>query len=172
MATVFAQRDFFAVPTTQITSPIPTDTYRISGSESALLINASRGDLSVDEPYDGLGLLSSYGWFAGPDTSDTYSAEATGWGIIVGGNPNYTGITAADSRISYVSMWGFQGTSTSDQNSYDEAFIELVNSIFGTTYTVENLATAKTLLNNRGYYYQWPVGLNGQSRGTGTGSDV
>jgi hypothetical protein len=170
MATVFAQRDFFAIPTANTASATPAGTYLITGSDSAILINASRGDLAADEPYDGVGLLSSYGWFAGPDTSDTYSAGTSSWGIIVGGNPSYTGITAGDGRTSYVSMWGFQGA-PGEQGSYNEAFIELVNTIFGTSYTPAQVATAKIFLDNRGFYYQWPVGLNGQSRGTGDGSD-
>jgi len=168
MATVtYTVRDFFAIPTGDVGGPIPSGVYVVTGSSSNLVINNNRGDLASDDPY-GTGQLSNYGWFAGPNTSNDYELDAKGWGIIVGGDPNYTGITAADGRTSYISMWGFQGD-PGDQTTYDTAFIALTNKIFGTSYV--NTGSAKTKLQGEGYYYQYPQDLDGQSPQTGNGSD-
>jgi hypothetical protein len=172
--TTFAVRQFFAIPNefTGSGAEVPTGTFLVTGSASNLIINGTRGNtvqLATDEPYPGYPALSDYGWWAGPDTSMDYMLDAKGWGIIVGGNGNYTGIKGADNRDSYVSMWGFQGLQ-GDQGDYNAAFISLASNIRGTA--MATTASCKTWLRDNGYYYQYPEGLDGQSPNTGTGSDT
>ena len=172
--TTFAVRQFFAIPNefTGSGAEVPTGTFLVTGSASNLIINGTRGNtvqLATDEPYAGYPALSDYGWWAGPDTSNDYFPETRAWGIIVGGNGNYTGIKGADGRDSYVSMWGFQGV-PGDQDTYNTAFIALASNIRG--FAMTTTASCKTWLRDNGYYYQYPVNLDGQSPNTGTGSDT
>jgi hypothetical protein len=177
--TTFAVRQFYAIPNDYTGSGVeaPEGTFLIKGSDSNLLVNNNRTDLDLSgagHPYPvAPANPERYGWFAGPNTSDQFDIDVSGWGTIVGGNVNYTNLRAGESELpggaAYVSCWGFQGTSLI-QGEYDTAFISLCESIFNTTFA--NTASAKTACRNAGYYYQWPVGLDGQSPNTGTGSDI
>jgi hypothetical protein len=177
--TTFAVRQFYAIPNdyTGSGAEAPEGTFLITGSASKLLVNNNRTDLDLSgagHPYpEAPANPERYGWFAGPNTSDQFDIDVSGWGTIVGGNVNYENLRAGETETpggyAYVSCWGFQGTAI-NQGEYDTAFISLCESIFNTTFA--NTASAKTACRNAGYYYQWPVGLDGQSPNTGTGSDI
>ena len=176
-ATVFTVRQFFALPSTQPPfEGVPaTGTFLVTGSvaspASGLLINNTRTNLSQDQielnsvTYSG---TSSLGWFPGPSTATSQYV------VIVGGNPAFTN-TAADGRAggSKVSCWGATG-SANTQGAYDTAFINLASQInfeFQLGYNVTTVAEAKDFCVSEGFYYQYPVGLAGQSPNTGNGSD-
>ena len=176
MATSFTVRQFFALPTTTTEEGLPTKVYIVTGSvetpASGLLLNESRTNLSQNNvvitnvTYSG---TSSLGWFPGPSTATSQYV------IIVGGNPNFNN-TAADGRAggSKISCWGATG-STNTQGDYDTAFINLasqVNFELGLGYSISDVPLAKDFCIAEGFYYQYPVGLDGQSPNTGDGSDV
>ena len=157
MATTFTRRQFNSVPTEfwPVSSP-ETGTYLVKGTVSTLLINNTRTNLANDTLYS-----SAFGWFPSPDLNQ--------YGIIVQGNDTVVTNTAADGRDPvYVSIWGW--IAEEDQNGNDVAFRNLAGYILGTTYGT--VAAAKSALQTAGMYYQYPVGFDGQSPQTGTGSDV
>ena len=178
--TSFTVRQFFALPDPQppLEGGTPTGTFIVTGSagtpSSGLLINNNRTNLSqniVDIngiEYSG---TSSLGWFPGPSTATSQYV------IIVGGNPNFAN-TAADGRTggSKISCWGATG-SANTQGAYDTAFINLATQIRdefglqGNYPDMNTVADAKTFCQGEGFYYQYPVGLAGQSPNTGNGSD-
>jgi hypothetical protein len=177
----FTVRQFFALPTIvpAIEGPKPANTFIITGSDaspvSGLLVNDTRTNLSQDNveinevSYSG---TSSLGWFPGPSTATSQYV------IIVGGNPTFTN-TAADGRAggSKISCWGATG-STNTQGAYDTAFINLAIQIRdqfelqGPYPDLTTVAQAKQFCTTYGFYYQYPVGLEGQSPRTGDGSDI
>jgi hypothetical protein len=174
-ATSFTVRQFFALPflSPPLGEPI-TGTFAVTGSvgspASGLLVNNTRTNLSQDQveinavTYSG---TSSLGWFPGPSTATSQSL------IIVGGNPDYNN-TAADGRAggSKISCWGATGSNFS-QGAYETAFINLasqINSELGLGYTITNTAEARDFCVSEGFYYQFPVPLDGQSPNTGAGS--
>ena len=160
MATTFTVRQFYTIPPESLPlGEVPTGTFIVTGSASNLLINNNRTDLSNDT-IDGVGASgTSNGWWPGPSTSV--------YGVIVGGNESFTNTGAGAVTPSYVSCWGWVAQET--QGTNDTEFISLASNILG---TVQNsVANAKTALRNAGYYYQYPVGFDGQSPNTGTGSD-
>jgi hypothetical protein len=157
MATSFTRRQFNTIPTENwpVGSP-ETGTYLVKGTVSTLLINNTRTNLANDNLYG-----SGFGWFPSPDLNN--------YGIIVQGNDAVVTNTAADGRDPvYVSIWGW--IAEEDQNGNDVAFRNLAGYILGTTYGT--VAAAKSALQTAGMYYQYPVGYDGQSPQTGTGSDV
>ena len=176
MATSFTVRQFFALPTTIPEGGLPNKVYIVTGSvpipASGLLLNEDRTNLSQNNVViDGITYsgTSSLGWFPGPSTATSQYV------IIVGGNPNFNN-TAADGRAggSKISCWGATG-STNTQGAYDTAFATLASQInfeLGLNYTISDEADAKYFCISEGFYYQYPVGLDGQSPNTGAGSDV
>jgi len=176
MATSFTVRQFFALPTTTTEEGLPNKVYIVTGSvetpASGLLLNETRDNLSENGltingvAYSG---TSSLGWFPGPSTATSQYV------IIVGGNPNFNN-TAADGRAggSKISCWGATG-STNTQGAYDTAFVTLASQInfeLGLGYSISDVPSAKDFCIFEGFYYQYPVGLDGQSPNTGDGSDV
>jgi hypothetical protein len=183
-ATVFTVRQFFALPNygPSLEGGTPVGTFIVTGSvplpASALLLNNTRTNLSQDSltietnlgPVTFSG-TSSFGWFPGPSTATSQYV------IIVGGNPDFSN-TAADGRAggSNVSCWGATGSAFT-QGAYNTAFIDLAKQIRdefelqGTYPDFTTLAEAKTFCQSEGFYYQFPVSLEGQSPNTGNGSD-
>lgn len=179
--TSFTVRQFFAIPYDNISGGsleggTPAGTFIVTGSApintkfSALLVNNNATNLSAYGPFTGSTVnpsgLSNYGWFAGPPTGVSQS------GCIVAGNNTSIANTTPDGRTSYISCWGFTGANYS-QGAYDTAFINLVNYItneFGDPQNYTVVGDAKAWLESQGFYYQYPVGLDGQSPNTGTGS--
>ena len=160
MATTFTVRQFYTIPPESLPlGEVPTGTFIVTGSASSLLINNNRTDLANDT-IDGVGVSgTSNGWWPGPSTSV--------YGVIIGGNESFTNTGAGAVTPSYVSCWGWVAQET--QGTNDTEFISLASNILG---TVQNsVANAKTALRNAVYYYQYPVGFDGQSPNTGTGSD-
>jgi hypothetical protein len=157
MATTFARRQFNTVPTESwpVTVNPASGSYFISGSESVLLINFVRQNLAQDNLYG-----AEWGWFPSPDL--------TAKGIIVQGNDAQVNNTRASGGAAYISFWGWDDQET--QNANDDAFISLAQYVLNTSE--DELETLKLSLVSKGYYYQYPVGYNGQSPNTGTGSDV
>ena len=172
--TTFAVRQFYTIPSEYGTFTAPTGTFVVTGSVSRLLVNNTRTNLASDSmsittqnssPYVANSGTSQGWWPAG--TTAVFEAGVTTGGIIVGGNDTYAN-SSPDSRTSNVSVWGWlQGE---DQAVNDAEFISLAGNILGTTFA--NTGSAKTALRNAGFYYQYPVGYDGQSPNTGTGSDV
>jgi len=179
--TTFAVRQFFALPNPQppIEGGTPSGTFIVTGSaptpSSGLLINDNRTNLSeniVDISGIEYSGTSSLGWFPGPPTANSQYV------IIVGGNPSFAN-TTADSRAggSKISCWGATG-SANTQAEYNTAFIALAKQIrdefdlAGQYPDFTTVADAKAFCQNEGFYYQYPVGLEGQSPRTGDGSDV
>jgi hypothetical protein len=161
MATTFAVRQFFNIPAEALPLSQPTGTFIVTGSVSNLLVNNNRTNLANDT-IPGVGSSGTQdGWWPGADTANLY-------GIIVGGNDTYQNPTP-DGRTSTVSVWGWDAGE--DQPTNDASFIELANYILNTPGE-DDLVTIKEGLVAAGYYYQYPVGFNGQSPNTGTGSDV
>jgi hypothetical protein len=159
--TTFAVRQFFNIPAEALPLSQPTGTFIVTGSVSNLLVNNNRTNLANDT-IPGVGSSGTQdGWWPGPDSS------GAGFGIIVGGNDTYANSTP-DGRTSTVSCWGWTAQETQGPN--DTEFISLAGYILGTTYA--NTGSAKTALRNAGFYYQYPVGFDGQSPNTGTGSDT
>jgi hypothetical protein len=179
-ATVFTVRQFFALPnpTPPLEGGTPVGTFIVTGSEgspvSGLLINNTRTNLSQDQVdisginYSG---TSSLGWFPGPSTATSQYV------IIVGGNPAFTN-TVSDNRAggSKISCWGATGSAFT-QGAYNTAFIDLARQIRdqfelqGPYPDLTTVAEAKTFCQAYGFYYQFPVSLEGQSPNTGNGSD-
>ena len=180
MATSFTVRQFFATPAYYESFAPSNRVYIITGSAetpaSRLLLNFTLdsfpGGLSKNGiTFDGVAYsgTSSLGWFPGPSTATSQYV------IIVGGNSNFNN-TAADGRAggSKISCWGATG-STNTQGDYDTAFITLasqVNFELGLGYSISTVPSAKDFCIEEGFYYQYPVGLDGQSPNTGDGSDV
>ncbi len=183
-ATVFTVRQFYTIPSEYGTFTGPSGVFIITGSISRLLVNDSRTNLANDSmtittqfnsPYVASS-GTSQGWWPGTLTAggDTFGDPLIG--TIVGGSDNFAN-TSPDGRTSEVSVWGFSSSFTgeggTDQTNLNAAFIELTNSILGTSFTPpDDLGAAKTALRNAGFYYQYPVGFDGQSPRTGDGSDV
>ena len=168
MATTFPVRFFLAIPE-EFAGPV-TGTYSVTGSISHLLINNTNTG-SGESIYE---VGDNGGWFPGPPTIAYDPDPLEGYlsyGIIVGGADLYAN-AGSDGRTSEVSCWGFpeNGYTSQDQQALDELFVALAGNILGTTYANVNLA--KTALRNAGFYYQYPVGFEGQSPNTGDGSDV
>jgi hypothetical protein len=166
--TTFAVRQFFTIPSEYGTFARPAATFVVTGSVSRLLVNSGRTDLATDSMTIVTQFSSPYiansgtseGWWPSPDIS------AGGYGIIVGGNELYAN-SSPDGRTSNVSCWGW--LAGEDQATNDTEFIALAESILGTEYA--NTASAKAGLQSAGFYYQYPVGFQGQSPSTGNGSD-
>jgi hypothetical protein len=158
--TTFGVRQFFNIASELLPLAQPTGTYIVTGSISNLLVNNNRTNLAEDV-IPGVGSSGTGdGWWPGADTANLY-------GIIVGGNDTYAN-PSPDGRTSTVSVWGWDAQE--DQPSNDVEFRRLAGTILGATYA--DTASAKTALRNAGFYYQYPVGFDGQSPNTGTGSDV
>ena len=159
--TTFTVRQFFTIPPGELPlGEIPDGVFIVTGSASNLFVNNTRTNLANDSisPYGSS--PTSNGWWPGPSTSV--------YGIIVGGNEDYENTGAGGVDLSYVSCWGWDAGE--DQATNNAEFISLAGNILGTTFA--NTGSAKTALRNAGYYYQYPVGYDGQSPNTGTGSDV
>ena len=172
--TTFAVRQFYTIPSEYGTFTAPTGTFVVTGSVSRLLVNNTRTNLASDSmsittqnssPYVANSGTSQGWWPAG--TTAVFEAGVTTGGIIVGGADGYAN-TTPDGRLSTVSVWGWPAGE--DQAANDAEFISLAGNILGATYA--NTGSAKTALRNAGFYYQYPVGFDGQSPNTGTGSDV
>ena len=161
MATTFTVRQFFTIPpeSLPLAGERPEGVFVVTGSASNLIINNTRTNLANDTLTIG-NSGTSYGWWPGPSTSV--------YGVIVGGNEGYENSGAGGVDLSYVSCWGWDAGE--DQATNNAEFISLAGNILGTTFA--NTGSAKTALRNAGYYYQYPVGYDGQSPNTGTGSDV
>ena len=174
-ATSFKVRQFYTIPSEYGTFTAPSGTFVVTGSISRLLVNNTRTNLANDSmsittqfsgPY-AASSDTSQGWWPGPRTD---MDDMGSYGIIVGGADVYAN-AGSDGRTSEVSCWGFpeNGYTSQDQQALDELFVALAGNILGTTYANVNLA--KTALRNAGFYYQYPVGFEGQSPNTGDGSD-
>jgi hypothetical protein len=193
-AATFNVRQFFNIPfitsSQSLTSfTAPTGVFVVTGSESRVLINDSRTNLandsfSMNAELGGLSTTlpfsssTSNGWWPGPPTIAYNPSPEEGYlsyGIIVGGVDGvYNNSTPPPIAISSsVSCWGFpEGgvTGTESQEELNTLFAELASSVLGVFQpTAEDAAVA---LRTAGFYYQFPVGKNGQSPNTGTGSDV
>jgi hypothetical protein len=143
------------------TPPSITGTVVISGSTSTLYVNINRTNLDGDP---GTGRSGEYRWVNGPDTAFNY-------GVIIGGNDSWQ-TTGADGAATNISCWGWPAGE--DQPTNDTEFIALTQYLqrtFSGTVTVNSTGSAKTYLQAQGFYYQYPVGFQGQSPSTGTGSD-
>ena len=160
--TTFTVRQFFTIPPGELPLPgeIPEGVFIVTGSASNLFVNNNRTDLANDSfpPFGSSG--TSNGWWPGPSTSV--------YGVIVGGNESFTNTGSGAVATSYVSCWGWDAGENQATNNTD--FISLAGNILDTTFA--NTGSAKSALRSAGYYYQYPVGFDGQSRNTGTGSDV
>jgi hypothetical protein len=167
--TTFAVRQFYNIASEYTTFNISgLGLYVVTGSISKLVINNTRTNLSVDsfEMDTNAGAITfnsgtSQGWWPGASTNSFV------YGIIVGGADGYAN-TTPDGRLSTVSVWGWPAGELQATN--DAEFIALAGSVLGATYA--NTGSAKTALRNAGFYYQYPVGFDGQSPNTGTGSDT
>ena len=167
--TTFAVRQFYQIPSEYGTFNRPASTFVVTGSVSRLLVDGGRSNLANDSMTITTQNSSPYiansgtaeGWWPSPSIDG-----ATGYGIIVGGNDVFAN-TSPDGRISTVSCWGW--IAQEDQAANDAEFIALAEIVTGVE--IANTASAKTNLQSRGYYYQYPTGYQGQSPGTGPGSD-
>jgi hypothetical protein len=156
MATTFTRRQFNTVPGENWPTGSLTGAYQVQGTDSSLFINNTRTDLANDDLYG-----NAWGWFPSPDLNS--------YGIIVQGNDAVVANTQADgSGVAYVSIWGW--IAEEDQNGNNAAFVSLAQYVLNTSE--DELETLKLDLVAGGYYYQYPVGYDGQSPDTGTGSDV
>jgi hypothetical protein len=148
------------------TPPTITGTVVISGSTSNLYVNINRTNLDGDP---GTGRSGEYRWVNGPALQ---GGPAPGpYGVIIGGNDSWL-TTGADGAATNISCWGWPAGE--DQPTNDTEFIALTQYLqrtFSGTVTVNSTASAKTYLQAQGFYYQYPVGFQGQSPSTGTGSD-
>ena len=172
--TTFAVRQFYNIPSEYGTFTAPTGTFVVTGSVSRLLVNNTRTNLANDfmsittqndGPYAASSGTSEGWWPAG--TTAVFDIGVTTGGIIVGGNDEYAN-SSPDGRISKISVWGW--VEQENQGANDTEFRTLAGTILGATYA--DTASAKTALRNAGFYYQYPVGYDGQSPNTGTGSDT
>lgn len=167
--TTFTVRQFYNIASEYGTFTAPSGVYVVTGSVSRLLVNNNRTNLAADSfsmNTTGQGTVTfnsgtGDGWWPGPNNS------GAGYGVIVGGNDNYANLSP-DGRTSTVSCWGW--LAQEDQPANDTEFRALAGAVLGATYA--DTASAKTALRNAGFYYQYPVGYDGQSPNTGTGSDV
>jgi hypothetical protein len=167
--TTFLVRQFYTIASEYGTFTAPSGVFVVTGSISRLLVNNTRTNLANDSMTITTQVSSPYvansgttqGWWPGASTSNAL------YGIIVGGVDGYAN-TTPDGRTSEVSVWGW--IASEDQPSNDVEFIALASSVLGATYA--NTGSAKTALRNAGFYYQYPVGYDGQSPNTGTGSDT
>jgi hypothetical protein len=166
--TTLAVRQFYQIPSEYGTFARPASTYVVTGSVSRILVDGGRPNLASDSmtittqnssPYIA-NSGTSQGWWPSPDIS------AAGYGVIVGGNDVFAN-TSPDGRTSTVSCWGW--LAQEDQAANDSEFRALAGSVLGATY--ETTGSAKAALQAAGYYYQYPVGYQGQSPSTGPGSD-
>jgi len=176
MATSFTVRQFYTIPSEYGTFTAPSGIFVVTGSISRLLVNNTRTNLAADSmtitteissPYVA-NSATSQGWWPGPNTD----GEVGSYGIIVGGSETFTNTGAGSVGTSEVSCWGFpqEGLNGGEnQEQLDELFIALASSVLGVTYGT--VANAKTALRTAGYYYQYPVGFDGQNPNTGNGSD-
>ena len=175
MATSFAVRQFYQIPSEYGTFTAPNRTFVVTGSISRLLVNNDRetalsnDSMSITTQFNSPYVANSgtaQGWWPGASTDSVL------YGIIVGGNDGYANPAApGDGRTSTVSVWGWDAQISQENN--DIEFMNLVNYILGTSWSgAEELVDAKQSLINAGFYYQYPVGFNGQSPNTGDGSDV
>ena len=172
--TTFVARQFYNIPSEYTTfNSSGIGVFVVTGSVSKLLLNNTRTNLSVDsftmDTSAGTTTFNSggsTGWWPAGTTAVFVGGPTTG-GIIVGGADGYANSTP-DGRISTVSVWGW--VEGENQGVNDAEFISLAGNILGATYA--NTGSAKTALRNAGFYYQYPVGYDGQSPNTGTGSDT
>ena len=172
--TIFPVRFFLSIPEEFLPAQPQAGTFMVTGSISNLLINSS----SVEDIYEA---GTNIGWFPGPPTI-AYQADPEfgylSYGIIVGGRgPGYSAPgdfanTVSDNRVggSFVSCWGWITQATQGEN--ETAFIALAKAVIGAGALITNLATAKGALRDAGYYYQFPIGFEGQSPNTGASSDT
>jgi hypothetical protein len=177
--TTFVARQFYNIPSEYGTFTAPTGVFVVTGSVSRLLINNTRTNLASDSmsittqnssPYVANSGTSQGWWPAGTTAvfdNGSGGSQVTTGGIIVGGADGYAN-TTPDGRLSTVSVWGWQEGELQATN--DALFIELAGYILGTTYA--NTGSAKSALRSAGFYYQYPVGFDGQSPNTGDGSDT
>jgi hypothetical protein len=170
MATSFTVRQFYNIPSEQGAFTAPSGVFVVTGSISRLLVNNTRTNLANDSftvDGDSYSSNTSQGWWPAGTNPAVADGVVQSVGIIVGGNDGYAN-SSPDNRISTVSVWGWLAGELQPTN--DALFIELAGYILGTTYA--NTGSAKTALRDAGFYYQYPVGFDGQSPNTGTGSDV
>lgn len=163
--TTLPVRQFFNVPTEEGAFAAPASTFVVTGSVSRLLVNDSRTNLANDSFTINSTTYNSDttdGWWPSPSIDG-----GSGYGIIVGGNDLFSN-TSPDGRISTVSCWGW--VAQEDQANNDAEFIALAAIVTGVE--IATTASAKTNLQSRGYYYQYPTGFDGQSPKTGAGSDA
>jgi len=173
--TTFAVRQFYNIASEYTTfNSSGIGVFVVTGSVSRLLVNNTRTNLSVDsftmDTSAGTTTFNSgtsQGWWPAGTNPAVAGGVAQDVGIIVGGADGYAN-TTPDGRLSTVSVWGWPAGE--DQPTNDAEFIALAGSVLGATYA--NTGSAKTALRNAGFYYQYPVGFDGQSPNTGTGSDV
>jgi hypothetical protein len=167
--TTFAVRQFYQIPSEYGTFTAPIRTFAVTGSVSRLLVNNDRevalsnDSMSITTQFSSPYVANSgtsQGWWPGADTSNLY-------GIIVGGNDTFAN-TGSDGRTSTVSVSGWEAKNSQEEN--DIEFRSLAGVILGDTY--EDTGSAKTALIAAGFYYQYPVGFDGQSPNTGDGSDT
>ena len=172
MATSFAVRQFYQIPSEYGTFTAPLRTFVVTGSISRLLVNNGRevalsnDSMSITTQFSSPYVANSgtaQGWWPGASTDAALN------GIIVGGNDGYAN-TTPDGRTSTVSVWGWVAQESQEAN--DSEFINLVNYILGTNWGGGELVDAKQSLIDAGFYYQYPVGFDGQSPNTGNGSDI
>ena len=185
MATSFAVRQFYNVPSNYGTFTNPAGVWVVTGSISRLLVNKDRQNLASDSmtittQFDGPYVANSgtiTGWWPGASTDWIVFNGEIMPGIIVGGADEYEN-TGSDGRTSRVSVWGFSAiyqdpeTPGENQLNLDNAFINLTNYILGTSFGPGEYGEAAGALQGAGFYYQYPVGFNGQSPNTGAGSDA
>ena len=175
--TTFAVRQFYSIPSDYGTFTAPSGVFVVTGSVSRLLVNNTRTNLANDSmtittQFEGPYVANSgnsEGWWPAGTNPAVFEAGVTTGGIIVGGNEGYAN-TTPDGRISRVSVWGWQEGELQATN--DALFISLANNILGTEFGPGELDETKEALIAAGFYYQYPVGFEGQSPNTGTGSDV
>jgi hypothetical protein len=174
--TTFAVRQFYNIPSEYGTFTAPSGVFVVTGSVSRLLVNNTRTNLAADvmnitiseSPFTYVANSgTSQGWWPAGTNPAVAAGIVQSVGIIVGGADGYAN-TTPDGRLSTVSVWGW--LAGEDQPTNDAEFIALAGSVLGATYA--NTGSAKTALRNAGFYYQYPVGFDGQSPNTGTGSDV
>lgn len=165
--TTLPVRQFFQIASEYGNFNRPASTYVVTGSVSRLLVDGGRSNLAADSftmntNQGSVNFTSggTSGWWPSPDIS------AAGYGVIVGGNDGFANSTP-DGRVSTVSCWGW--IAGEDQATNDAEFIALAQVVTGVE--IATTASAKTNLQSRGYYYQYPVGYQGQSPSTGPGSD-
>lgn len=166
--TTLPVRQFFQIASEYGNFNNPASTYVVTGSVSRLLVDGGRSNLAADSftmntNQGSVNFTSGgpEGWWPSPDIS------AGGYGVIVGGNDGFANSTP-DGRTSTVSCWGWPAGE--DQATNDAEFIALTEQILNNP-SLNTTASCKSALQSAGYYYQYPVGYQGQSPSTGPGSD-